>query len=320
MNMNKSPQIVVVGSLNTDIIISGLDRFPKPGQQVYANEFKIGPGGKSRNIAQMAATLTSKNVVAMIGKSLEDPYNLWQQPINALKNAGVIVDYVKILDSHKTIKFPGIAVIPVDIDGNNSIYVIPGINDDFSKEDIISARGVIKSAKFMVVTLEIPIETALYAIAMANSFGVKVLLDPGGISKDKDPSEILKHKLFLLKPNEYEAQTLTGIEVKDFSSAKKAAKKLLSRNLENLLITHGKNGAYYFGESHEEHIGIPSVQKTNTRDETGCGDQTMATITAFLNNDSDILNAVKAGILAGTLQLYKAGITPVTKEEINKYL
>lgn len=263
-------------------------QFPKPGQQVYANKFKIGAGGKSRNIAQMIATLTSRNVVAMIGKSLKDPFNLWLLPINALKDAGVVIDYVKILDSHKTIKFPGIAVIPVDKEGNNSIYVIPGINDDFSKEDIDSASEVIKNARFMVVTFERPIKTSLYAIELANKFGVRVLLDPGGISEAKDPSEVLKQKLFLLKPNEHEAQTLTGIEVKDFLSAKKAAKKLLSSNIENLLITHGRNGAYFFTNHHEEHIKIPSVQATDTKDETGCGNQTIAAITAFLNEGKDV--------------------------------
>src|SRR3989344_6255548 len=108
--MNKKrPSIVVIGSLNTDIIVSGIDKFVKPGQHVYASHFKIGPGGKSRNIAQMAAILTSKNVVAMIGKSLKDSYNLWEQPIKALKDSGVNADYVKILSQHKNIEFPGIA-------------------------------------------------------------------------------------------------------------------------------------------------------------------------------------------------------------------
>lgn len=318
--MKNSPKIVVVGSLNTDLVVSGIDKFPLQGQQIYAKEFKIGPGGKSRNIAQMAAVLTSQNTVAMIGKSLKDSYGLWHQPIDALKDSGVVVDYVKILDYHKTIKFPGIAVIPVDKQGNNSIYVIPGINNTFSKEDIDSAKDLIKTANFMVVTFERPIETALYAIEVANSLGVKVLLDPGGISESKNSTEALKHKLFLLKPNEHEIQTLTGIKVTDFDSAKKAAKKLISNNIENLLITYGKNGAYFFSKDQEKHIKIPEVKRTKTLDETGCGDQTMATISAFLAKGMGVLEAAEVGILSGTLQFYKKGITPITKAEIEKYL
>lgn len=318
--MEKSPEIVVIGSLNTDLVITGLSGFPKPGEQVWAEDFRIGPGGKSRNIAQMAAVLTGKNTVAMIGKSLKDVYNLWRQPIEALKKAGVNVDYVKVLPSHKTIKFPGIAVIPVEKQGNNAIYVIPGINADFSEKDIDEAEKVIRQAKFMVVTFEKPIDPALYALKTANKFGVKVLVDPGGIGETRNPKEVLNYKIFLLKPNKHEVETLTGVKVTDFSSAKKAAEKITSNNIENLLITHGKNGAYFFSRGKSEHIKIPNVEKTTTRDETGCGDQTMATIAAFLNKDATILEATKVGVLSGTLQFYEEGITPITNTELNKYL
>ena len=312
--------IVVVGSLNTDIIISGVKDFPKPGQQVYADELKIDAGGKSRNIAQMIAVLTQKGKVAMIGKSIKDPYNFWLHPINSLKKAGVNIDNVKILEYGKVNKLPGIAVIPVDKNGNNSIYVIPGINDNFSKEDIDEAREAIANSKYAVITFERPMKTALYAIKVASSFGAKVLVDPGGISEAKHPKDILRNKLFLLKPNEHEAKILTGVVVKDFASAKQAAKNLLSNKIENILITHGKNGAYFFNKNIEAHIKIPKVRKSLMRDETGCGDQTIAALTSSLSDGKDILSAVRMGILAGTLQFYKAGINPVTKKELLNYI
>jgi ribokinase len=308
--------IVVVGSLNTDIVLSGVAKFPQAGQQVYAESLSISPGGKSRNMAQMTATLTGKDTVAMIGKSVRDPYGLWKQPIDALKNAGVNTDYIKILDFEKTGKFPGIAIIPVDKNGNNNIYVVPGVNDDFSPKDIDDAKEIISQAKYMVVTFEKPIETSLHAIATANKYGVKVLLDPGGISEAKDPKDVLKNKLFLFKPNEHETEMLTGIKVADFLSAKKAAKKLISEKVENLLITNGKNGAYFFNKDYSSHIKIPQVKQTDTKDETGCGDQTMAAIAASLSKGVDLVSAVEVGILAGTLQFYKKGIVPITKSEL----
>jgi ribokinase len=313
--MNKV-SIVVVGSLNTDIFLPGVSNFPKSGQQVYAETLSISPGGKSRNMAQMIAVLSKEGTVAMIGKTVEDPYGLWKLPMDALKEAGVNTDFIKLENFSKVKKFPGIAIIPVDKNGNNTIYVAPGINNDFSVRDIDYAKKIISGAKFMVVTFEKPIKTSLHAIDIGNRFGLKVLLDPGGISEAKNPRDIFKHRIFLLKPNEHEAEMLTGIKVTNFIAAKKAAKKLLSKKIENVLITHGKNGAYFFNGDQGIHIKIPKVKIKNTRDETGCGDQTMAAIVASLNKGLDIVSAVEVGILAGTLQYYKPGITPVTKSEL----
>jgi sugar/nucleoside kinase (ribokinase family) len=67
---------VVVGSLNTDIVGSGLRRFPGPGEHVYGQELLIGPGGKSRNIADMMARLGPEGSVAMVGRTVRDPYGL----------------------------------------------------------------------------------------------------------------------------------------------------------------------------------------------------------------------------------------------------
>ncbi len=310
-------RIVVIGSLNTDIFISGFDNFPKSGQMVYAKDFRIGAGGKGRNIAEMTGVLTSKNTVAMIGKSSKDPYGLWEVPIKALKKIGVNTDYVDVDEKGK---FPGIGIIPVNNSGENTIYVVHGANQDFSKEDIDKAEGIVSRAEYIIVEFTQPVKTYLYAIKMANKYNSKVLIEPGGISNINDPKEVLNKRLFLLKPNEHEAEILTGIKVNDFTSAQKAARKLLSKNVENLLITNGKNGAYFFNKNNQEHIKIPKIKKTKTMNETGCGDQTMAGLVASLSKGANILEAVKVGILAGTLQFYKPGIIPVATSELNKYL
>jgi ribokinase len=264
----------------------------------------------------MIAVLSKSGTVAMVGKTVEDPYGLWKIPMDALKAAGVNTDFIKIEKFSKVKKFPGIAIIPVDKNGNNSILVASGINEDFSSKDIDSARKIISKAKYLVVTFERSMETLLYTLKTAARYGVKSLVDPGGISGAKDPRQILKFNIYLLKPNEHETEILTGIKVRDLNSAKKAAKKLLSKKIENLLITHGKNGAYFFNKGTSLHLEIPKVKPSKIKDETGCGDQTMAAIAAALNKGVDIVNAAEIGILAGTLQFYKAGIQPINRKEL----
>lgn len=132
-------KIIVIGGLNTDIIGLGVNELLGPSELTLGGELVIGPGGKSRNIAQMIAAYLGVGTVAMIGKTCEDPYKIWQPPMEALKNAGVNTDFIKVLNYDDVGKFPGVALIPVDKNGKNQIYVLPGVNADFSQADLDDA-------------------------------------------------------------------------------------------------------------------------------------------------------------------------------------
>lgn len=314
---------IVIGGLNIDIVARGAKKLVNPGELTYAQELHIGPGGKSRNIAQMMATLSGRKNVAMIGKTSQDPYGLWKVPVDSLKNVGVNTDYVTIMSFTDAKQFPGIALIPVDTEGRSQIYVISGVNNSFLPQDIDNAEelflAVARNNGTLTLTLELPYETAVYAVQKANSLGIKVLFDPGGIEEEKDYTQLLMQKIFLIKPNEHEAKILTGIEVKDHESASRAAQKFLQLGIENVLITCGGEGGYFFSHSFEKYLPTHAVEDDHIKDETGCGDETMAAIADALSEGKDIETAVGIGIVAGTLKFYKAGIDPITKEDLNKH-
>lgn len=314
-------QTIVIGSLNTDLVATGIKQFPKPGEHVYGKELLIGAGGKSRNIADMIAHLTPENTVAMVGRTVKDPYGLWKLPMDALAKSTVNTDYVNVLDYEEANKLPGIALIPVDEQGNNQIFVLPGISDDFSPSDIDSAATLFETvgtnSGYLVLTLECPLDTAIHAVKQANAHGLKVLFDPGGLQASDDISELIKAGVYLIKPNEHEAKMLTGVEVTDFETAKQAAAKLQARGIKNVFITHGVNGAYLFTEADQTHIPIPQVEAGNEKDETGCGDQTMAATCALLQDGKSLTEAARLAVLAGTLQFYKSSIKPVTRKDLS---
>lgn len=311
---------IVIGSLNTDLIATGIKQFPKAGQHVYGKELLIAAGGKSRNIADMIAHLSPVNSVAMVGRTVNDPWGLWKLPVEALNKSTVNTDFVVTVEYGEANKLPGIALIPVDEDGNNQIFVLPGISDDFSPKDIDKANSLIeevgKNNGILVLTLECPMPTAIHAVKLANEHNIKVMFDPGGIQTDTDCTELLQAGVYLIKPNEHEAKILTDIDVKDFDTAKEAASKLHQLGIDNVLITHGANGAYLFTNDIQEHIPIPEVNERNEKDETGCGDQTMAALCAAIQDSKSIEEATKTAILAGTLQFHKSGVKPVRKEEL----
>lgn len=102
----------------------------------------------------------------------------------------------------------------------------------------------------------------------------------------------------------------------DFDSAKLAAQKLHEQGAENVLITVGVGGAYLFTKENQKHIPIPNVAESEEKDETGCGDQTMAALCALIQDGKTLEEATELAILAGTLQFHRAGIKPVTKTEL----
>src|SRR5579862_3904974 len=120
--MHKNIHTIVIGGLNTDIIASGVNKIIGKGEQTYGKRLQIGPGGKSRNIAQMIAILSDKKTVAMIGKTSIDPFQLCKPPVQALEKAGVNIDFVQQLAFEETKQFPAAALISVDKNGNNQIY------------------------------------------------------------------------------------------------------------------------------------------------------------------------------------------------------
>ena len=320
--------IIVLGSLNTDIFGVGVERMLKPGELSFGGEARIGAGGKSRNIAQMTATLLGKGTVAMIGRTSKDPYELWKIPIIALENSGVNTKYIKRFHYDECGKMPGIALIPVDKKGENQIYVLPGINEDFCPEDVEDAKPLFEKAKknkgLVALTLEMPMQTARYAIQTAHEYELPVFLDAGGIREGGEYDAILREAphIHLIKMNQHEASILAKVPtIKDYHKTTIATRNLRDRGAENILITMGEKGAYLFTSKATSGLLIrpPNIQE-KVQNTAGCGDQTMAGILYAHMTGKTIEESTNIGITAGTIQAYKTGITPVTKEEIEKFM
>jgi len=317
----KQPPLIVIGGLNTDIVAKGVRKFPGPGEHTYGKGLYIGPGGKSRNIAAMAGALLSKGQVAMIGRTTKDSFGLWKLPLESLELSGVNSSFVHIIPAHETDKLPAIALITVNETGENQIIVLPGISEDFDTSDIDRAQALFdeasSSAGLLCATFECPPDTVEYAFAKAKAMNIRALFDPGGIESKEQAIKLLKSGVFLIKPNEHEAQIITGIDIRDLQTAQKAADKLLELGAENVMITHAEHGAYLFTDEGQG-IHIPTDPRItgNTKDATGCGDQTMAVLVAALQSGKSLEDAARAAVAAGTMQFYKSGIQPITAAEL----
>ncbi len=316
----KLPPILVIGALNTDILGAGVPSLVGVGELCFGGQARIVAGGKARNVAQMMSVFPEADI-RMLGKTGRDPYGLWKLPLEALQSAGV--DTTSVLVDEQSM--PGIALIPIDKNGRNQIYVLPGANAAFSPDDIQKSSHIFDDIASqngcIVLSLEIPISTVACVIEEAKKRGIRILIDPGGMQQSIDYQVILQDTTYLLKPNVHEAAGLSGLASVNRDNAAQAAAVLQSKGVKNILITLGAEGAYFSGTNGQQYIPIPNMNDdVEQTDETGCGDQVMATLSLLLTLGWDMEHAAKCAIAAGSLQYRKIGVQPLSYKELQSVM
>ena len=130
-----SKNIIVIGSCNTDMVIKA-DRLPVPGETIIGGSFMMNPGGKGANQAVAAARL--KGNVHFIAKTGNDLFG--KRSIEQYEDEGI---HVENIYSDPTLP-SGVALIMVDMNGENSIAIASGANGSLSPEDIRKAQSTIE--------------------------------------------------------------------------------------------------------------------------------------------------------------------------------
>src|SRR6201997_5322068 len=213
--MAKRPRIAVVGSANIDLT-TFTSQFPKPGETLFAEKFDLGFGGKGANQA-VAARLCGAEVfmVARVGNDLFGPAT-----IENFKKLGIDASQVMQVEGLSS----GVAPIFVEPNGQNRILVVKGANDALRPADVDAAADVLKSADCIVLQFEIPLETVYYTIQFARKNGIRCILNPAP-GQPIDVKAVADLDYFV--PNESEAETITGMPVRNVEDAEKCAEKLL---------------------------------------------------------------------------------------------
>jgi ribokinase len=283
--MAKIPKISVVGSANIDLTTFA-ERFPKPGETIFGQKFDLGFGGKGANQAT-AARLCGASVymVARVGSDLFGPAT-----IENFKKLGMDTTHVKQVEGVSS----GVAPIFVEPDGQNRILVVKGANDELKPADVDEAADVLQAVDCIVLQFEIPLETVYHTIAFARKNSIRCILNPAP-GQAIDITAIAGLDYFV--PNESEAETITGMPVKNLDDAKKCAQKLLSYGIRRVIITLGANGSLLASKEGSEHVPAFAVKSI---DSTGAGDAFIGSFAVFLGEGLPERDAVKrANLYAG---------------------
>jgi ribokinase len=297
------PNILVVGSLNTDLVVRA-PRFPQPGETISGEDLQVIPGGKGANQAVAAARLGAN--VSMLGRVGKD--NFGDFLLNNLKSNHVDTSLIQRDDAST-----GTATIIVDSNGQNSIVLSAGANGKVSLSDVEHAP--FSDFNLLLLQLEIPTPTVYSAAKLAKQNGIRVILNPAPAKEL--PDELIALADFII-PNETELSLLTNHPTTDIPSAEIAAHVLLDKGAQNVIVTLGSKGALIVNKDTSTHVNTYHV---NVVDTTAAGDAFISGFAATLESSS-LLDALHYGCACGALATTKFGAQPSlpTKKDVAKFI
>jgi ribokinase len=293
------PRVVVFGSSNTDMTVR-LPRLPAPGQTVLGHSFLTTPGGKGANQAVAARRAGAEVVfVTAVGDDA-----LGRQALELYRREGIDVGHARIIEGTPS----GVALIYVADDGENMIGVAPGANLRLMPEDVeCLPDSVFGAGGVLLVSLEIPLETAIRAIRRGFDAGMTTILNPAPAPTlpESRVRELLKDVL-VLTPNGVEAMALAGIapgaDVEpDWGEC---GLRLTAMGAACAIITLGSRGCQIVAARPLRPIPAPRVEAVDT---VGAGDAFNGALAVALAEDRHTDDAAAWASAAAALAVTRPG-------------
>lgn len=274
--------VCVVGSLNLDLV-ARVGRLPAPGETVLGSHFAEHAGGKGANQAVAAARSGART--AMIGAVGDDAAG--RTLVDVVASNGVDVTGIRFVAAPT-----GRAIIGVDDRGENSIMVVPGANAALTASDIDAFGELLRSARVVLMQLEVPLEV-IEAVCRHVATDTIVVLNPAPAAEV--PGAVLE-RLDVAIPNEHELATLGGEHT------------LFASGVKRIVVTEGSRGARLMtAPDAVERIDPWPVVPVDT---TAAGDAFCGVFAAWLARGANWTDAAHAAAAAGALATTRPGAIP----------
>jgi ribokinase len=287
-------QIVVIGSLNMDIIAT-CPRLPQRGETVMGTGYLNEPGGKGANQAYAASRLGAD--VAMLGRVGGDEHG--KHLCANLAAVGCDVSGVQALQGSS-----GVAVIYVGQSGENCIVVVPGANARYLPADLDTDDRCWANVEFALLQLEIPVDTVIQAARVAKDHGAQVILDPAPVLPSLPP-ELLRH-VDILTPNEIEASQLAGGRsgALSWDEARAIAKQLQAMGPGTVIVKLGAQGCLV---AEGEVVTLVPAPHVDVVDTTAAGDVFNAALAVARTDGVSMLEACCFAVRAAAFSVTRLG-------------
>ena len=200
----------------------------------------------------------------------------------------------------------GVALIFVSKDGENMIGVAPGANQKLSPEDIERLPAtVFRHGDVLLVGLEIPIPTAIRAMARGRAAGMAVVLNPAPAPSlpPEDVRELLS-AADVMTPNRVEALVLAGMQDSASIDISGCSGRLLELGPRAVVITLGSEGCLVNSGGEIHRLGAPRVEAVDT---VGAGDAFSGALATALAEQVPLPRAAAWASAAAALAVTKPG-------------
>ena len=282
----RNHNILVVGSSNTDMVVK-TNHLPRPGETVLGGTFFMNPGGKGANQAVAVARLGGQ--VSFICKTGSDIFGHQSQQL--FEEEGIDTSYIFSDPKNPS----GVALITVDAHAENCIVVASGASD------LAKSEEAIEKADLILMQLEIPMDTVEFVAKMASKKNKRVILNP---APAQTLSATLLRHLYMITPNETEAEMISGVKITDEVSAKKAAQVIMEMGVQNVIVTLGSKGALIYCDSMVDMVPAIKVEAVDT---TAAGDIFNGALTVALAEGRDLREAVRFACKASAISVTRVG-------------
>ncbi|KQP19801.1 ribokinase [Pseudorhodoferax sp. Leaf267] len=289
--MTPTPTIVVLGSLNMDLLLR-VPRAPEAGETLLGHSLALLPGGKGGNQAVSCARQGAHvRLLARVGRDADG-----QALQDALARDGIALDALQVDDTEAT----GRALVMLEDSAQNRIVVLPGANATLQLDDADLARHL-QGASFLVTQLESPLPVVLQAVAAARRAGCRVLFNPSPMLPLPDG---LWPQLDTLVVNEVEAAAYAGCAVSTPAEAVVAGQALRARGVGRVVVTLGALGVVTVEQGG---CRLQPALRVQAVDTTAAGDTFAGALAVALAQGQDLAAATARGVRAAAVCVTRVG-------------
>ncbi|MFT4254414.1 MAG: ribokinase [Caulobacter sp.] len=299
--------VFVLGSINLDAV-ARVDDLPRPGETVAGLSLELFLGGKGANQAVAAARMGAPTrLMGAVGK--DDSGSSLKAK---LAGYGVQVADVAELSGAPT----GQAHVWVSNSGENMIVVTGGANMMITPQQV--AATPLEGQRVLLAQLETPAAAieALFKAGAAKG-GLRVLNAAPALPQGAALFPLTD--ILILNQTELATYARLDHEPAKLEEVSKAARKLMSRPDQTIIVTLGSSGV---AAIRRDEAFLVEGRKVKAVDTVGAGDCFCGALAAGLAANLDLREAVEQANAAAALSVQKPGAAPSMpgKREVEQFL
>ncbi len=277
--------VVVVGAAAVDIL-GAPESHTLIHKDAVPGRVHLALGGVARNIAENLARLgVSTELISALGDDFFGA--LIREQANEL---GISLASCLEYPNERSATFIAIN----EMDGDLALAIADmGIIERITPADLDNHATLLNNATAIVLETDLSQDIIEYLAIQYRH--IPLFGDPVSVAKAGRLTNVISH-FHTLKPNQYEAEYLSGTFIRDQASLDAALDYFLNQNVQQVFITLGKHGVYYGNTLERGFMLAPPVTPINT---LGAGDAFLAAcVEGFLQKRSLVETTHRAQLAA----------------------